>query len=437
MSTIDADQHQADRGPKRVLYLLSIWPEAEASAASHRSLLHAAALKRFGYELVLAADEREKASCAALRDQGYRCERLLANDASIESFLREFRPELVIFDRFATEEKYSWRIREICPEAVRILDTIDLHFLRAGRQALLSGDALVPDPTGDLALVVEEMAAREVAAIYRSDLSLLVSDYERDYLQERCQVPLKLVHLYRLAYPPPPESRTYAERIDFGMIGNLKHAPNQDALHYMKRVLWPKIRKVLPEAKLHIWGAHPKPEHLAAHDASQGFLVHGRTPQVHEALAKIRVNLAPLRFGAGIKGKIADGWWVGTPVVTTPLGAEGMFEHLPFGGVIASDPEAFAEAAIELYQNQGAWQRASNAGLEIMRQMYSEAATDEVWQKQLEEILLDFHERRRQNFTGVMLWQQGMRSAEYFSRWIEEKNKKTEQKTSAHQEEIP
>jgi glycosyltransferase involved in cell wall biosynthesis len=138
-------------------------------------------------------------------------------------------------------------------------------------------------------------------------------------------------------------------------------------------------------------------------------------------MAKKRVNLAPLRFGAGIKGKIADGWWSGTPAITTGVGAEGMYGSLPFGGFVAETIEDLARAAVNLYHDQKLWEDLSRKGLQIMTDLYSPDVTLEPFLKRLHWLLEHRERHRLSNFTGEILWQTGLRATEYFSRWIEEK----------------
>ncbi len=410
-------------GLGRVLFLLSIWPEEQSSAASNRSLQLAEALREAGYDLVLAADGREKAACEALRARGFSCVRLLANDASFEEYLQHAPPDWVLFDRFATEEKYGWRVRAICPEAIRVLDTIDLHFVRVARELSRDETSLRSLPAAELLPLVPEAAAREVAAIYRCDLSLVVSDVEYEILIKECQVPASLLLLCRLFYNKAPEPLAYSQRKDFAMIGNFRHAPNQDSFQLLCERLWPRIRAALPEANLHIYGAQAGPQHKAWHAPDQGLWVHGQARTLAEALQGVRVNLAPLRFGAGIKGKIADGWWFGTPVVTGPVGAEGMSEDLPFGGVVVSAYDDFIEAAIRLYTDEELWHQSSQAGSHILQVLYSYQATMQVFLQAWGALRQDVQARRRRNFTGTILAQEGLRASEYFSRWVELKQK--------------
>ncbi|MFY7928412.1 MAG: glycosyltransferase [Oligoflexus sp.] len=409
---------------QRILVLASVWPEAAASAASTRTLQLIGALQRAGYEVTCAADARESAATAALRRQGIDCQRQMANDSEFDRFVRELNPFAVIFDRFTLEEKFSWRVREQCPEALRILDTIDLHGLRVAREkALRAGRALGSLAVDQICEFAGDVLPREVAAIYRSDLTLLVSDVEIDFLTQSLGVPQELLQLCRLSYPQAGPLASFKERREYMMVGTFRHPPNEDAVFWLKQEVWPLIRRLHKGAIVHVWGAHAAPKHLQLSKPEQGFFVHGYLEDLEREMQARRVNLAPLRFGAGIKGKIADGWWSGLPAVTTTIGAEGMHEDLPFGGRTAEDPEHLAMAAVEIYHDEKAWTEARDAGQNILHQLYSEPATLGSFVDAMQRAWGSKSERRLRNFTGHLLWQQGLRSTEYFSRWIELKNK--------------
>jgi hypothetical protein len=203
------------------------------------------------------------------------------------------------------------------------------------------------------------------------------------------------------------------------MIGSFRHPPNEDSVYWTKAELWPAIRRLDPKAELFVYGAHAQKKHLELTDPSMGFFVKGYAKDSCTMMANTRVNLAPLRFGAGIKGKIADGWWSGTPVVTTAIGAEGMHENLPLGGIAAESIDDLAQAAVGLYHDPTSWNDYSQKSLRIMTELYSPEATLEPFIQRLAWLIAHKSEHRISNFTGEMLWQTGMRATEYFSRWIE------------------
>lgn len=406
---------------KKVLILGSIWPEPRASAASTRVLNIVQALLRAGFQVSFSADAKETSATSGLREMGVFCLRLPQNDQAFRSFVRQLQPDVAIFDRFTVEEKFSWQVREQCPDCLRVLDTVDLHFVRHARgRAFFAGEPAETWP--EIRKWAEDKPCREIAAIYRSDLSLVVSDYEMRLLIEDAGVPARLLLLSRLTYDAPPAVvPSFHERAGYVMIGSFRHPPNEDSVYWTQKQLWPAIRKIDRGASIHVYGSHAQKKHLQLSAPATGFHVKGYAEDACHLMAKSRINLAPLRFGAGIKGKIADGWWSGTPVVTTPIGAEGMHQGLPFGGIVTRTVKELAEAAVHLYHDQPSWEKFSAQGRAIMGELYTWRATMDPFVERLSWLLENRTTERLQNFTGAMLWQTGMRATEYFSRWIEAK----------------
>ena len=128
-------------------------------------------------------------------------------------------------------------------------------------------------------------------------------------------------------------------------IGNFLHAPNWDATLQLKQIIWPEIRKTIPDAQLHVYGAYASEKVLQLHNPKEGFYVKRRAEDAKEVISKAKVLLAPLRFGAGLKGKFIDAMQCGTPSVTTQIGAEAMQGDFTWGGAIEDDVYAFAKAA--------------------------------------------------------------------------------------------
>src|SRR5690606_22150135 len=168
----------------------------------------------------------------------------------------------------------------------------------------------------------------------------------------------------------PSTAQPFEARRHFLSIGNFRHAPNWDAVLWMKSAIWPLIRQQLPAAQLHVYGAYTPPKAAALHNAAQGFHVMNWAEDALAVMGNARVSLAPLRFGAGIKGKIIDAMVCGTPTVTTPIGAEAMHGNMPWPGTIANSATAIADAAIRLYQHRSLWQEAQQAGWALLEARY-------------------------------------------------------------------
>ena len=139
-----------------------------------------------------------------------------------------------------------------------------------------------------------------------------------------------------------------------------------------------------------------------------------------------RVCLAPLRFGAGIKGKLADAMLAGTPSVTTSIGAESMHDDLPWPGLIADDAQAFADDAVQLYQDSALWQASQQNATAILQQCFNKVEQGARLMHQLAVANEEIGQRRLQNFVGRMLRHHQHKSSYYMARWIEEKNRTRE-----------
>ena len=207
---------------------------------------------------------------------------------------------------------------------------------------------------------------------------------------------------------------------------SFKHKPNIDSVKFLRYEIWPRIRSQLNNANLHIYGAYPTHEIQSLHDDRSGFLVHGRIDDLDNELKKRRVLLAPLRFGAGIKGKIVDAWRCGCPVIATPVGAEGMMDDgnmFEWGGAVASDTNSFVESAVNLYTNDRIWNRSKERSTVLLHTIFGKEHNFNLVESAVKDAIDTLKERRACDITSAMLWHQNMRSTNYFSKWIELKEK--------------
>jgi len=341
------------------------------------------------------------------------------NCSSFDSFILGLKPHMVLFDRFMMEEQFGWRVEKNCPDALRVLDMEDMHSLRLSRQ-----EAVKKGRSYHEANFINDQAKREVAAIFRSDITLVISEVEMEILQREYRVPPSL-----LEYCPfmleqyQGKVFGYEERRHFISIGNFRHAPNWDSVLQLKEKIWPEIHKVLPETQLHIYGAYPPPKATQLNNEREGFLVKGWAEDSRKVMSNARVCLAPLRFGAGLKGKLAEAMVCGTPSVTSEIGAEGMHGELPWPGMITEDIEDISEAAISLYSNKALWERMQEKGRDILSQRFDTEKTVKRVKERVECTLQSLTSHRQKNFIGVMLQHQTMKATQYMSQWIEEKNR--------------
>jgi glycosyltransferase involved in cell wall biosynthesis len=408
---------------RQLLIIGSVWPEPDSSAAGERMMQLIGQFRSADYEITFASPADEGRYAADLGSEGVQKASIKMNDSGVDRFLHALQPDVVLFDRFITEEQFGWRAAEQCPHALRILDTEDLHCLRRTRRKTLEEERdFVPED-----LLDEEAAKREIASIYRCDLSLIISDYELKLLQDLFEIDKALLHYlpFMLDSVDKDTARSWPafdERQHFVTIGNFRHAPNWDSVRYLKTTIWPLIRGKLPQAELHIYGAYPPKKAQNLHQPEAGFYIEGRAGDARIVMQNARVCLAPLRFGAGLKGKLIKAMQNGTPSVTTPVGAEGTAGAMPWSGVIAQKPEELAAAAAALYGDKGRWQEAQQHGIEIINQRFAERTFGPALMKRIDGLQDSLGERRSQNFTGAMLMHHTAASTKYMARWIEAKN---------------
>lgn len=390
-----------------------------------------------GWRITFASPATEGEHKADLGALGIAEQSIELNSSSFDSFVRELNPDVVLFDRFMLEEQFGWRVEKHCPNALRVLETSDLQSLRDARQQALK-EQLAAGNTDDFTALFNlsqaqlfrrmagtDCAQREIAAIYRSDLSLMISDAELELLTEQFKLPpALLLHCPLLLDSPPQPVPSFEQREHFISIGNFRHAPNWDAVLWLKNSIWPLIRQQLPKAQLHIYGAYTPPKATALHNAAQGFHIMNWAPDALQVMREARVCLAPLRFGAGIKGKIADAMLCGTPNVSTPIGSEGMHGQLPWPGCVANNASAVAAAAVQLYQDQALWQQAQDHGWALLAARYQRTHFAAMLLARIDQCRTNLAEHRLNNFTGAMLRHHQHKSTQYMAQWIEAKNRR-------------
>ncbi len=410
---------------KSVLIIGKVWPESRSSAAGSRMLQLIDVFQNQGFETHFASAASGSDYSDDLSIRGIVCHEIKLNDTSFDLFVKRLNPTIVMFDRFMTEEQYGWRVAEQCPDAVRILDTEDLHSLRFTRLKCLKEGV----PFQSVLMFQEEITKRELAAIYRSDLSIMISTYEMDLLQNTFEIDTDF--LFYLPFLLDPISDTvrdkwtaFDDRNGFMMIGNYLHEPNLDAVKWLKQVIWPLIRAQLPDAELNIYGSYVSQEVIQMDNNKEGFYVHGRVDHLEHVISQARVMLAPLRFGAGLKGKLLDAMVFGTPSVTTSIGSEGISESQNWCGAVNDDPKLFTEAAVNLYLSKTDWLNAQNRGISIVNNDFLKKDHIPTFTKKMNDLIENIDAHRNKSFIGSMLMHHTMSGSKYMSRWIEEKTKR-------------
>lgn len=401
-----------------------VWPEPNSSAAGGRMMQLISLFQEQGFQITFASPAQDSDFMVDLSKYKVEKKSIALNSSSFDTFVKELNPTIVLFDRFMIEEQFGWRVAENCPNALRILDTEDLHCLRFARQKAFKEKREFQ--TTDL--LVEEVAKREIASILRSDMSLMISEFEIELLKTIFKIDSSLLYYLPLLLeshqiPDLEKFPSFENRKDFVFIGNFIHEPNWNAVQYLKETIWPMIKKELPEAVLNIYGAYPSQKVLQLNNVKDGFLIKGRAENANEVVLKAQVVLAPLRFGAGIKGKLLEAMQCGTPSITTSIGAESMRADLSWNGFVEDNPEVFAKKAVELYLNKKLWLAAQINGIAIIENRYLRSSFEVDFEERVEFTLNNLQQHRLNNFMGELLQHHTLKSTMYMSKWIETKNK--------------
>ncbi len=424
----------------KVLFVGLVWPEPRSTAAGQNILSYINLFIANGYEVTFACAAEQTEQSAPLTSLGVKEQAITLNDSSFDTFVNQLAPDITVFDRFISEEQFGWRVSLAAPMCMKILDCEDLHFLRDARHqaykdANQRGNKFVSNDADDEYLY-SDICKRELASIWRCDLSILLSEYEYMLLSRIFKIPETLLHccpfLLPNAYIKP--AKTYKQRIDFISIGSFRHAPNWDAVLTLKQKIWPTINKALPHARCHIYGSYLTPKAKQLENKKQGFLVHGFAEDAKEVIGNARILLAPLNFGAGIKGKLVDAMQCFTPSITTEIGSEGLLpladnidnvRDLWPGAIhnIQTSCDAFIESCIALYSNEGKWAQASMQSHTLYSSIFNYERQSRALTDSIDMIRTNLTKHRHQHFIGQVLQHHTLNSTKYMSQWIEAKTR--------------
>jgi hypothetical protein len=408
---------------KKLLIVGFVWPEPQSSAAGSRMLQLIAQFQQQDYEITFASAAKISTNTFDLSRIDVKMQDIILNDSSFNTFISELNPSVVVFDRFMTEEQYGWRVAEQCPNVLRILDTEDFHGLRKARELALKQNVEV-----SLKHFQNDITKREIASMYRCDLSLIISEAEIDILTHRFNIHKNLLYYLPFLIEPISEKNkkqlpTFEERQHFVTIGNFLHAPNYDSVLYLKQTIWPLIKKELPKAELHVYGAYESQKVSQLHNKKEGFFIKGFTEDVTKVMQNAKICLASLRFGAGLKGKLVDAMQNGTPCAMSTIASEGMFGELQPNGFIENKSEDFAKKAVELYNDATLWKAQQRNGFRILNQRFNKIDFESEFTSLILQLSENLNKHRQTNFIGQLLHHQTLQSTKYMSKWIEEKNR--------------
>jgi len=268
--------------------------------------------------------------------------------------------DIVVMSRHYVAVKHLDAVRTFANGALAVFDTVDLHFLRTERQAELEGSALARASA-------RAKREEELALIRKADVTLVVSPFEQLLLAEL--VPDARVMVLSTIHELLPGGKPFAEREGLVFIGGFQHPPNADAVLWYAREILPRVREALPGAKTYIVGSKV-PANVRAL-AAEDFVVTGYVPDVTSYFTGCRASIAPLRYGAGVKGKINLAMSYGLPVIATTPSIEGMHLNPGEDVLVADDPAAFAAEIVRAYQDEALWQRLAAGGRDNIRRYFS------------------------------------------------------------------
>jgi len=353
------------RGQRQVLIIDECVPQPDRDSGSLRQFNLIRMLLAGGAHVVFLPTRGEHAGTATAALQALGVEVWHAPYLkSVGTWLREHgrRFQVVMLVRHHVASQCLPLLQRHAPQARTVFDTVDLHYLRERRGAELAGDAR-------LARNAERTRASELAVMAATDVTLLVSAAEKEQLA--IDAPQVKVALLSNLHEVAGHGLDWAQRHDLVFVGGFRHPPNLDAMQWFIGEVFPLVRERLPDIRFHCIGADA-PDSLHALAATRpGVQLHGYVPDVVPWMAGARIAVAPLRFGAGVKGKINLSMAHGQPVVATPCAVEGM--HLTDGQdvLVADSAAAFAGAVLRLHGDEALWQRLSAAGLRNIERHFS------------------------------------------------------------------
>ncbi len=403
---------------KNLVIIGKVFPEPNSTAAGSRMIQLTDLFLTQNYQITFLSTATISENSFDLSSKNIQFQNILLNDSSFDKLIKNINPDIVVFDRFTTEEQFGWRVSEQVPNAGKILDTEDLHFLRTAREKAFRQNKFLEN--SDL---INDVFKRELASILRCDLSLIISEFEMNLLIEKFKIDENILFYLPLFGAVKKPETSFSERKNFISIGNFLHEPNWQTVLQLKK-LWKNIKNQLPEAEIHIYGAYASEKVFQLHNEKEGFIIKGRAENVESVFSQAKVLLAPIPFGAGIKGKLLESMQFGLPNVTSAVGAEAMQGNLDWNGLITDNETEFVEKAVLLYQDENLWRKSQENGFKIIENRFKKELFEPHFIHKIQEISenLEFH--RNQNFIGQILQHHTLQSTKYLSKWIEEKNKK-------------
>ena len=350
-------------------------PKPDKDSASLDTVNYIRMLQTLGFKVVFCPHDEDYVPhyMDALQQQGVECLYYPYTD-NAKQHLQRFGAsyDLVLLQRVHSAATEIDNVRKYCRKARVLFNTVDLHYIREARRAEL-------EQSKTLAKAARHTRKLEFRVMRKASATIVISERERAIVKREC--PRVRVAAIPYIRPVADNIAPFRERRDILFVGNFKFTPNIDAVRYFLQDIWPQIRSEVPDAGFLVVGAD-MPEQLLAL-RTEGVRLLGYVEDLTSLLNRCRVTVAPLRFGAGIKGKIGTSLCHGVPCVATPLAAEGMDLTDRVEIMLGADPKTFAQAVIEIYRDEALWTRVSNKGLEFSGREFSFAQGLERFRKLL------------------------------------------------------
>lgn len=362
-------EREKERGiTKRMLIIDAITPRIDRDAGSVVAIELNRALQAEGWKLTFIPEDNfaRLPETRALQREGVEAI-YYPFFSSVEEYLRVYGAmfDSVMIYRVNCAAKHLPAVRRLAPQAKVIFNTVDLHFLREQREAAVAADHAMLKRA-------ERTKHREIAAAAESDLTVVHSSYEADVLAKNAPTAKTYVFPWISEVAGASPNMAVNARRGVVFVGGFRHPPNTDAVHWFVSDVWPLVRAAYDNALFHVIGADAPDDILALHGRN-GVNVVGWAPDLSPHLNRARLTVAPLRFGAGVKGKVISSLAHGAPVVGTAIAAEGIGlvngEHF----LLADDPEPFAEAIVTLHRDDALWRRLSSNGIAFIENNFSRA----------------------------------------------------------------
>jgi glycosyltransferase involved in cell wall biosynthesis len=371
----------------RALFLDERVPDRNRDAGSNAAISHMRALQRLGYRVDFVAAhplDQDDAGITALQAIGITCWQAPWVGSVEEVFCRLGEAlDLAYLHRFALMQRYAALVRRWCPAARLVYCVADLHYLRLSRrlavEAGLPAGGMIPEagsPGPGLPDEAAGLRTAELLAVLGADAVITHSSYEQALL--RREVPEANVHLVPWEVPAQPTTVPFAERSGVVFIGSFGHAPNLDAAHFLVETVMPLVWAEDPTIACLLVGSDlPASLRTAALREPAGrVVVLGRVPQLAQVWDRVRLSVAPLRFGAGLKGKVLDSLAAGIPCVCSPMAAEGMDLPFDLSGLVADTPASLAAVILHVHNDAADNAGMAASGLAWVRQALSAARID-------------------------------------------------------------